>query len=113
MAARRPWRLLVSPWVLREILANLDDLPPEAVRAWLTLRPLVTVEDDELTFPWPVDFGTAKDRPVLFSALAVADVLLTLDRRDFGHLLGGQIYGLWVLTPGAFLRREREAERRA
>ena len=99
--------------MLREIQANLVGLPSGATRTWLTLRPLVTVEGDELTFPWPVDFGAAKDRPVLFSALAAADVLLTLDRRDFGRLLGGQIYGLWVLTPGAFLRRERAAERRA
>jgi hypothetical protein len=31
-----------------------------------------------------------KDRPILFSALAWADVLLTLDSRHFGDLLGGK-----------------------
>jgi hypothetical protein len=48
---------------------------------------------------------------VLFSALACADVLLTLDRRDFRELLGKTIYGLQVLTPGEFLRFERESGR--
>ena len=56
-------------------------------------------------------FERSKDKPVLFSALACADVLLTLDRRDFGDLLGRTIYGLRVLTPGEFLRIEREAGR--
>jgi hypothetical protein len=46
---------------------------------------------------------------LVFSALACADVLLTLDRRDFRDLLGQTIYGLRVLTPGDFLRIEREA----
>ena len=56
-------------------------------------------------------FPASKDRPVLFGALAWADALLTLDRGDFGGLLGGEFYGLPVLTPGAFLARERSAGR--
>jgi hypothetical protein len=52
-------------------------------------------------------FTAAKDRPVLFSALAWSEVLLTLDRADFADLLGREFYGLPVLTPGAFLARER------
>ena len=51
--------------------------------------------------------SVAKDRPVLFSALAWADALLTLDREDFAALLGSAFYGLPVLTPGTFLERER------
>jgi hypothetical protein len=42
----------------------------------------------------------ASARPILFSALATADVLLTLDRADFGRLLGAQFYGLAIMTPG-------------
>ena len=38
-------------------------------------------------------------------------MLLTLDRRDFRDLLGQTIYGLRVLTPGEFLRIERESGR--
>ena len=105
---RQGWRLIVSPWVLREVRDNLANKPPEAVRAWVSLRAKATVENDELTFDWPIVFEASKDKPVLFSALACADVLLTLDRRDFRDLLGQTIYGLRVLTPGEFLRIERE-----
>ena len=110
-ASRQRWRLLISPWVLREVRDNLTDKPPEAAHAWVSLRAQATVEDDELTFDWPVLFQASKDKPVLFTALACADVLLTLDRRDFRDLLGQTIYGLRVLTPGEFLRLEREAGR--
>lgn len=110
-ATRQGWRLLVSPWVLREVRNNLAGKPPEATRAWVSLRAKAAAEDDELTFDWPVIFEASKDKPVLFTALACADVLLTLDRRDFRELLGQTIYGLRVLTPGEFLRMEREAGR--
>jgi fermentation-respiration switch protein FrsA (DUF1100 family) len=64
-----------------------------------------------LTLDRPVIFGAAKDRPILFSALAWADVLLTLDANDFAQMLGGTFYGLPVLKPGHFLQRERSAGR--
>jgi len=67
--------------------------------------------EDVLTLDRPAAFGPAKDRPILFSALAWADVLLTLDRRDFGHLMDTAFYGLPVLKPGVFLERERAAGR--
>ena len=85
--------------MLREVRNNLADKPPEAVRAWISLRPKATVEEDELTFE------ASKDKPILFTALACADVLLTRD------LLGQTIYGLRVVTPGEFLRIEREGGR--
>ena len=110
-AARQGWRLLISPWVLREARDNLADKPPDAVRAWVSLRGKATVEDDELTFDWRIVFEASKDKPILFTALACADVLLTLDRRDFRDLLGQTIYGLCVLTPGEFLHIERESGR--
>jgi hypothetical protein len=53
----------------------------------------------------------ANDWPVLFSALAWSEVLLTLDRGDFGALFGGTFYCLPILTPGMFLKRERVAGR--
>ena len=74
--------MLISPWVLREVRDNLADKPPEAVRAWVSRRRHATVEDDELTFDWPIVFEASKDKPILFTALASADVLLTLDRRE-------------------------------
>ena len=38
-------------------------------------------------------------------------MLLTLDRGDFGALMGTGFYGLDILTPGDFLERERAAGR--
>jgi hypothetical protein len=40
-----------------------------------------------------------------------ADVLLTLDRGDFGGLTEKPFYGLLVFKPGAFLECERSAGR--
>jgi len=65
--------------------------------------------DDVLIIDRPAVFQAAKDRPILFSALAWADVLLTLDRGDFCELLGTAFYDLRVLNPGVFLEQERAA----
>jgi predicted nucleic acid-binding protein len=103
-AARQRWQLVVSPWVLREVRENLANKPPDTTRTWVALRGRVTVEGDELAFDWPQDFDVAKGKPVLITALACADFLLTLDRRDFRTLLGQSVYDLRSLTPGEFLR---------
>jgi len=66
---------------------------------------------DVLTLGKPVVFLAGKDRPILFSALAWADVLLTLDRSDFGGVMDNPFYGLLVLKPVLFLERERAAGR--
>lgn len=111
LAAAQGWELVVSRWVLREMRENLAELPLSATRVWLDLKNQLVVEDDELTFDWPLLFHTTKDKPVLCTALACADVLITLDRRDFGSLLGQSVYDLRVLTPGALLHDERQAGR--
>ena len=111
LADAQGWTLFVSPWVLCEVRNNLVGKPPEFTRAWLALRAKVIVEDDELTFDWPLIFDVTKDKPVLCSALACADALHTLDRSDFRTLLGENVYGLWIATPGEFLRAERAAGR--
>jgi len=67
--------------------------------------------DDVFTLDRPAVFGPSKDRPILFGALAWADVILTLDRNDFGALMDRPFYGLPVLTPGMFLTGERAAGR--
>ena len=105
------WVLIVSPYAIGEVLNNLPDLPPAATSQWARLRVELLVLDDVLTVDRPVIFAAGKDRPILFSALAWADVLLTRDTGDFGDLLGGSFYELLVLTPGAFLQRERSAGR--
>jgi predicted nucleic acid-binding protein len=111
VASSQGWELVVSHWVLREMRDNLISNPAAATHAWVGLRGKVHVEDDELTFDWPLIFDATKDKPVLCTALACADVLLTLDRRDFGSLLGQTVYDLLIQRPGEFLRIEREAGR--
>jgi predicted nucleic acid-binding protein len=111
LAAAQGWELVISQWVLREMRENLADLPLSATRVWLNLRNQLVVEDDELSFDWPLLFHVTKDKPVLCTALACADVLLTLDRRDFGSLLDQSVYDLRVLTPGTFLHAERQVGR--
>lgn len=105
------WVLIVTPYVIGEVLSNLVDFPPSASGQWASLRADLLVLDDVLTLDRPAVFAAGKDRPILFSALAWADVLLTRDAGDFGDILGGAFYELLVLTPGAFLQRERQAGR--
>lgn len=105
------WTLVSTPYVVEEALRNLPRLPVTASADWVRLRADLLLMDDVLTMDRPVVFPAAKDRPILFSALAWADALLTLDRGDFAEVLGREFYGLAVLTPGAFLERERAAGR--
>ena len=112
LAEAQGWRLLVSDYVLREVERNVRHrLSAAAQDEWRKLRSLLSVMSDVLTFDWPVIFSATKDRPVLFTASAVADVLLTLDRADFGSVMATGFYGLPVMRPGDFLRRERAAGR--
>ena len=110
-AVTNRWTLIATPYVVDEVDRNIPKLPPNALAQWAQLRPSLVVMEDVITLDRPAIFESAKDRPVLFSALAWADVLLTLDRDDFGALLGQSFYGLHVLRPGMFLERERAAER--
>ncbi len=111
LASTRDWVLIATPYVVEEVLRNLVGFPPAASGEWAKLRVELLVLDDVLTLDRPAVFSISKDRPVLFSALAWADVLLTLDRGDFSDLLGQSFYELRVLRPGIFLQREREAGR--
>ena len=105
------WTLMTTPYALEEVQRNLPDFPPAASTDWASLRPALVIMNDVLTLDRPIVFPIPKDRPILFSALAWADVLLTLDRGDFEKLLGQAVYGLAVLKPGSFLAGERAAGR--
>jgi len=111
LASAHGWRLIAPPYLVEEVLHNLPLLPANATSAWGHLRVALMVRDDVLTLDRAAIFPASKDRPVLFGGLAWSDVLLTLDKADFGGLLGGEFYGLPILTPGAFLSRERAAGR--
>jgi len=85
-----------NTYVLQEVVRNLAELAPTASAEWARLRPSLLLMDDVLTLDRPAVFHPAKDRPILFGALAWADVLLTLDRGDFGRVMGKSFYGLRV-----------------
>lgn len=105
------WTLIATPYVVEEIRHNLPSFPANATADWNRLRADLMLMDDVFTVDRPAVFAPAKDRPILFSALAWADVLLTLDRGDFETLLGKEFYGMPILTPGEFLFRERAVGR--
>lgn len=73
----------------------------------------MTVVDDVVSLDRPVIFEASKDRPILFTALAWAHTLLTLDKGDFAGMLGGSFYGMSVMLPYEFLESERVAGRLA
>ncbi len=56
--------------------------------SWQRLEPQLSIVADVVSLDRALVFPVAKDRPVLVTALAWADVLLTLDRADFVNLLG-------------------------
>ena len=107
LAPSNAWTLVTTPYILNEVTRNLPLLAPTATTEWAALLPNLVVREDVLTLDKPVVFEAAKDRPILFGALAWAQVLPTLDRADFGPLLGQTFYGLLILRPGTFLERER------
>jgi predicted nucleic acid-binding protein len=111
LAATHHWRLVTTSYAVAETVRNLAAFPASVTAAWLRLRTTLVVVDDVLTIDKPAVFPVEKDRPILFSALASADVLLTLDRADFGRLLGVRFYGLAIMTPGTWLLLERQAGR--
>jgi predicted nucleic acid-binding protein len=103
------WLLQSSPYALEEVLRNLPKLRAAATAQWVRLRPQLNVVDDVVSLDRPTIFPATKDRPILFTALAWADVLLTLDKTDFGDMLGSTFYGLKVMLPYEFLREQRVA----
>lgn len=107
-ASAQDWRLMTTPCAVAETMRNIAGFPAAVTATWLELRSQLILVDDVLTIDKPAVFPVSKDRPILFSALATADVLLTLDRGDFGRLLGSGFYGLAIMTPGMWLMRNHE-----
>jgi predicted nucleic acid-binding protein len=110
LAPRNGWALLATPYVLGEVVVNLDHFPAAATAVWVRLRPQLEIVDTVVSLDRPAVFPVTKDRPVLFSALAWAKVLVTLDQEDFGTL-GGQFYTLRIQSPASFIQQERAAGR--
>ncbi len=106
-ATANGWELVSSSYSIAEVTRNLGKLPRTAPIEWQIIAGRLRLVRDVWTSDRPAVFGVAKDRPVLFTAAAWADVLLTLDTADFLTLLGNRFYALQVLTPGMFLEWQR------
>ena len=71
---------------------------------WGRIEPKVRIVPNALVSNRPLLLATAKDKPVLISALASeSNYLLTLDMADFGIVLDTNVYGMRVVTPRRFL----------
>lgn len=106
IADKQFWQLIATPYVIDEVETNLSQLP-KGSEQWNDLQRSLSIMENVLVLDRPAVFEPAKDRPILFSALAWAEVLLTLDQMDFGKLMDKSFYGLRVMRPGVFLMEQR------
>jgi len=111
LAPSQRWKLIVTPYVIQEVSRNFDKVPGDAEAVWSRLRNELVILRDVITLDRPSLFSVSKDRPILYSALAWADILLTIDRGDFGDLMGGKFYDLPISKPRDFLNHERDLGR--
>lgn len=110
-APKTGWNLMASPWVVGEARHNIPKFGTEVSEAWQRLEPQVSIVTDVVSLDRAWVSPAPKDRPVLVTALAWADVLLTLDRADFVNLLASVCYGMPIMLLMEFLTRERAAGR--
>lgn len=103
LAAARKIELLSSGYALEEAARNIGVKFPQRVAEFnivvaglrLTGEPRQAVTQLAMAFELP-----SKDVPILAAAISAgSDVLVTGDRRDFGHLYGKTIEGTLVLKP--------------
>jgi predicted nucleic acid-binding protein len=107
IAGERQWKLVSAAYCRAETSKNLGKFGTAAAGHWKSLQRIVEWAPNALTTSRPLLLMASKDKPVLISALAEqCDVLLTLDKGDFGMLLGTEVYGMEVLTPRDFLLRQ-------
>jgi predicted nucleic acid-binding protein len=104
IAPDRGWHLISASYCRAETSKNIGKLGAEASLRWPDMQSKVEWVPNALTSNKPLLLTASKDKPVLISALAAqCEMLLTLDKGDFGMLLGTTVYGMRVDTPRDFL----------
>jgi predicted nucleic acid-binding protein len=104
IAPDRGWHLISASYCRAEASKNIGKLGAEATLTWPDMQSKVEWVPNALTSRKPLLLTASKDKPVLISALAArSEVLLTLDKGDFGLLLGTTVYVMRVNTPRDFL----------
>jgi uncharacterized protein len=95
--------LCTSAFALEEARRNLALKAPAKLSGHERILPLLTIVPESAPkkvtwaqgLPLPV-----KDAPIMAAAVVcAADILVTGDRRDFGHLFGQSIEGVRVMSP--------------
>jgi hypothetical protein len=105
------WTLITTPFVLLEVTHKLPKLSPHGVFDWKVLSRQLVITEDMAVLGGAVVRQPAKKNPILFSALAASEALLTLDEAHFGSLMQTSFYGLVILRPGIFLQQQRASGR--
>lgn len=101
------WHLVSASYCRAETGKNIRKLGAKVALTWPDMQSKVEWVPNALTNRKPLLLTASKDKPVLISALAAkCEVLLTLDKGDFGILLGTTVYGMRVSTPRDFLIAE-------
>jgi len=96
--------LISSSYSRAETSNNIGKLGAGASLRWSDMQAKVEWVANALTSNRPLLLAASKDKPVLISALAAkSEVLLSLDKADFGPLLGTTVYGMAVSMPRDFL----------
>lgn len=107
VAANHAWELITSAYCGVETARNLTKFESGALEYWKQLESRLIFVPNALTSKRPLLLAASKDKPALISALAAeCEVLLTLDRNDFGIVLNTEVYGMLVTTPRDFLLRQ-------
>jgi predicted nucleic acid-binding protein len=104
IAPGKGWLLISASYCRAETNKNIAKLGADAIHKWPEMQTKIEWVPNALTSKKPLLLTASKDKPVLISALAAkSHVLLTLDKGDFGLLLGTTVYGMQVSTPRDFL----------
>jgi predicted nucleic acid-binding protein len=108
LAAAGNCSLCTSAFAHEEAVRNIHNKAPEKLADLTVLMKQVEIlpEPHPKLVTWAAALPLArKDTPVLAAALqGKVDILVTGDRRDFGHLFGQVLEGVKVLTPADALK---------
>ena len=116
LAAARKIELVSSRYALEEAARNIALKFPQGVTEGDAVVGglLLTAEPSQVATRFAEASGLAsKDVPILAAAIdARASVLVTGDRRDFGHLYGKTIEGTLIIAPAEALSMALDVSRR-
>jgi len=94
--------LCTSAYAMEEARRNLTLKAPEILPVLELLSRHLSIVPEPLPekIQWALSLLPLKDAPIMAAAVSgCVDILVTGDRRDFGHLFGKNVEGVLVLSP--------------